>query len=319
MLKKMLFFIVILNNSLTIFCQDNTLNIYIDEHNNNIDLKTYIKKHMAFAFESETKIIDSIKINKINQKFKFDKLSQVEKTQLLDIIKKNIGKSFNHSQTILISNTNTIYGFEARKKRQEVFINTDTTGRKIVKLTKSKYISYQKKHDIKQKKCFKKFREKNIEPVLTYEKDEGYDYNPKHFTWHKTTINLNTIFKNNKITKNNIVIVIKPNGEYFLSNIPVPSSILLEIIDNNNWEKSKLQLTKSLETNSKAGIGIFNQFYELINSRKHQRVIIIKDPKRRKDLEQYYKTNNPNIFVVSSYGEMMNVFPYLNYCFTNDH
>ena len=185
------------------------------------------------------------------------------------------------SSTLVITYRDTLYGYAHRLAIQKKHVKDVEEGKieerplpKIsgnIKTRKTKHIHppYTRKKfnkafkaaTKKMDKCSKKTEKKfNSRVFYTYKHDKGFlkDY-PKH--WIKD----NGVVKNSffKIMYESHLVILKPNGEYFLGGSHLSDDNLKKLLKNENWSVFKRDWKNSMSLASKDGLGIFKKTYGL--------------------------------------------------------
>lgn len=255
------------------YCQNKgNFQVFFDENNKPIEIDKYYKKCSAFVFVCKKQNVDSIQINSITKMFLFDKLTEVEYNQFILHLKLRNKISIGTNKTIIISYRRVLKKIEKGHLSSQ---NKSTSIRQIKNIERS-HLSSQKNYDIEQKKCFKQFKRDNIIPIYLYKNNINYTYMPKNFSWQQISLNVGSIFNNPNILDDHLLIVLKPNGEYFTSNHIIPSPSLKKIINPKTWNQAKLDLESSISVNSAKGVGVFSEIYNYRKTYTTTRKFIIK-------------------------------------------
>ena len=279
-LQHVFLFLLIVTFSFSGVAQDSAqYELYLNENNEPIDIGTYYKKCKARVLSCESKRIDSIKVNIIKQRFYFGKLDSIKHIQFLALLKSRMRLNINPSKIIIISHRNNLNGFDATKNSRFVYVRADTNSIRRVQFTKQRYLSRQQRFDSDQKKCKKGLKKQGVFPIYMFKQNNGYDYTPKHYNWTQSSINIPSIFKFNVREKDSSsVIFLRPNGDYFISREVMPLTFIKDILKESSWEKSKEDLSNSIQYNSPKGIGIFRNIWS--NNFKSLRYTVVRDGQR---------------------------------------
>lgn len=279
-MKKLLFIIIFI--SISSFGQKNTQKdtLYLDENQVEITKTKYNSKmnnSTLYARSYETK---DLIIYKVLYKYYFGEISHTEYNQINKLLEKDANVYIANDATILIKFTDTLYSYKYRKKRYDFHTNTPHYFKPLIIKPNSKYkdslkvkhkpFNYSvyknniKKYSIKQRKCSKKLlKRKNTYAIHVYNINKGYDFN-KNLKWVKDRILKKAFFKN--MYESNILII-KPNGDYFMKYGHLSDSNLFKLLKENDWTQYKMDWKKSLETNSKKGFGFIKKLTEQQNNK----------------------------------------------------
>ncbi|MCB0463955.1 MAG: hypothetical protein R2816_07880 [Flavobacteriaceae bacterium] len=256
--------------------------VFVDENMQEIDSISFYKKCDARVFKCLTYNTDSLIVNKVHNRFKFGKVSTEEYNQVRLLLMKKGNFIIDKKEILVIEKIDTIGGSYSsylnhmrKYHKKDSNKNTDSTNsssngikvylnNKQVKPTpkiksKKSYNRSYKAHMKIPAKCKKKFEKKFSTSVFTM-----YKHNTHENELPKTLdlINHSEIIENtffNQIDSAHFVIL-KPDGEYFISSVLFKDSYLLGFFKNDNWEKHKKDLELSKNQNIKSGSGIFKPF-----------------------------------------------------------
>ena len=100
-------------------------------------------------------------------------------------------------------------------------------------------------------------RKYNAETFYIYKYDYGSIKTYPDLNWIKDR----SIFKNVffKIMYNSDFLILKPNGDYFLSGGHLDTKMIKTLIKTKNWDEYKKDLENSISAQSKEGIGFFKE------------------------------------------------------------
>ncbi|MBU2938844.1 hypothetical protein KO494_04740 [Lacinutrix sp. C3R15] len=222
--------------------------VFIDENMKEIDSLQFntICKNRAYkclAYSS-----DSILVNKVLPKYSFGKITPQEYDQIRSILELDSKTKVVPGSKIVISYSDTLFNKETIIKNQMGIFNQPNLSNNITFISNgfSKVINPNKDLD---RRDFIKFNEK-IDKYLTkcienFEKQDlvsvNYVYNKKQdgITYFENTPRLKDrgIFKNTffKIHKNYKLLVLKPDGEYFLSGGYMSNKNVQLLLKNDDW------------------------------------------------------------------------------------
>ncbi len=229
--------------------------IYLDENMNIMDSISFKKRCKISVLKCLVYKTDSMKINKVLKKYQFGKITKKQYHQLRKLFIQNIKKPIDPSSTILINYKDSLYGFDASQKYHDNHVKEHTSEHHLPFSFKS-FDSGRKKWIKKQKKCVKKMKEKyNAETFFIYKYDLGSIKSYPDLNWMKDrSVFRNVFFK--EIYNSNFLIL-KPNGDYFLSGGYFDNKIIKKLIQTEDWTNYKKDWDESLNTNSIKGKGLF--------------------------------------------------------------
>lgn len=243
--------------------------VFIDENMQEIDSKTYFKKCKAYVLgclEYKTK---TLVVNKVYKHHNFGKISETEFQELKTLLGENSNDNINDIQSIVLHFKDSLFGYNEltlrrlllSKKESFEELNTNEQSkllRKAKSIASGRISSHFKHVKNSNVKC-KLFLEKN-NSVDFYIFNEDVNYIEKfgeNKYWIKNDSLLEKLFfgKYPQVS----YIIIKPNGNYFVSNRYISKSKYLQLIKKNDWSSFEQNLKLSIDKNSTFGIGFFNQ------------------------------------------------------------
>ena len=244
--------------------------IYMDENFKEISIEKYNKKCYSEIFKCSTYKTDSLKINKVLFRYAFGKIPTSDYDQLRQLLMKQANLTITKDRTIILNYRDTLQDYASRLKHRNKHIKAfkdknqkrkdsgfKTIKYQIGKLTYKKYIREIKTYEKKIKKCIVLAETKyNSNTFFFYNYDKGYLKDTKNIKW----IEDNGVIKNTffKIMYQSHLVIIKPDGNYFLSGSYLSDERLAKIL-NNDWSRYKQDWNNSITTNSKTGIGFFEK------------------------------------------------------------
>ncbi len=250
--------------------------VYVDVNMNYINKKEYKKKCKANIFVCKKDKIGSKQINRIYYKYEFGRISSTEVNKLRELLVTQTGIEINKNSNIIIKYSDTLFDYKAIEKRREqhynkhnktILFNTSNISKKREKkiseryeykpLTLKTYIKNHIEFINNQKKCIKKAKLiYNTEAFYMYDIDLGHNVMWPDLNWIQDSTN---VFKNKffKIPNYNAKLIIKPNGEFFVSNANLDEKMQI-ILLKNNWQTIINDWRLSVEQLKKNGFGFFN-------------------------------------------------------------
>ncbi len=235
--------------------------VYLDENMEEIGKSIYISKCESHIFKCLNYKTDTLIVHKTLYKYSFGKISNVEYHQIRNLLMSQSKKRIDSNSTILIKFSDTLQNLQILKNNYDKHV--------IVCEAKNPSINHRSKNLksfvngrkswVKSKyKCIEKFKKKNdvsINYVYKYENNAITSYGD--FDWIKDR----GIFKNLffRIMYQSNLLIVKPNGEYFLSGSHISDKSIVKLIRSNDWKKYKEDWQNSITTHLKRGKGFFNK------------------------------------------------------------
>jgi hypothetical protein len=252
-MKRIILLLALLFNCFYIFSQSP---IYIDENMKTIDSEIYKIKCHSFVLKCLSIKTDSLNINKVVYKFKFGKTDSLGYSQIRKLLLENNSQKIDANAYLMISYNDTIFDFKASKKSFERHVNQHKTATHD-KFNKESYRSNTKYWIKKQTKCRKKFKKLGGETFYVFNYDYGYrKENPENNLIKDSRLFKNAFFKSINSTN---FLLIKPDGEYFISGGHLSDSLLKKLLKNKDWTRFKFDWLDSYSSFSYSGKGIFKK------------------------------------------------------------
>ena len=229
------------------YSQKNKTPLYIDENAQLISMIDYYEKCNSFLFKCSKREQDSLLINSTHQLFKFGKLTTKENSQLRNFLKAKTSDINFLNKAIVINHIEVLKGYDEAVK----FIKTDTLHRSNY-FNEKIYNKINKNLDLYKKKCSKKVHKLNANVVNTYSSNNKYIFVPKYYKWIKAKFLSNVFFN-----KKNGIIVLKPNGEYFLNQGYINNDYIKILLSDDNWDNYKKEYQVALNNLAKKRTNFF--------------------------------------------------------------
>jgi hypothetical protein len=189
------------------------------------------------------------------------------------------GKNINENATLIIKYYDSLLSFKTvykkhlqKKKDINELDSLLYNGQNILthnhKYTIETYDSSKKKWAKKKNKCIKKIEKLNNSHVsYLYGNAENKNLGYPDFNWIKDR----GVFKNNffKISFNFGLLILKPDGEYFLSGSHFTDKMVKQLLKNADWNDYKKDLYASYGSNSSSSDGFFSNDYRRTYHKKH--------------------------------------------------
>jgi molybdopterin synthase catalytic subunit len=252
--------------SLQGICQEK---IYLDENMKEMDYISYAKKCDAHIYKCMEYKTDTFSINKIMYKHTFGKITPTEYVQVKNILSKDSKEIINKNTIIVVKYSDSLYSYNSTKQK---FDNLVIEHRKAVYDTASNTMKYHKinyknynlntynknceKWLKEQNKCIKKFEKiENTNVIYSYLHKEKNTYNYADFNFVKDRgILKNTFFK---IVQNFDLLILKPNGEYFLSGGHLDDKKIKKLLKDADWSNYIEDWKTTVTKYPKSGFGFF--------------------------------------------------------------
>ncbi|PZW39210.1 hypothetical protein LX95_02352 [Mesonia algae] len=259
--------------------------VYLDENGKEISANNFDEKcNSNLLFQCLViKQTKEFVISQIRLKQKFGKISPLEANQIKKLLSKDGKEELSNEKILLISYYDSLADYRASKEMhnflEEKFINYYKKHideyKRYYKKNKVTYFSKFnkeifekkiKKFSKKKKKCKTKFEKKfDINVVFMHSDSSKFEKNYSDFKWVKDRGVINSVFIKNDMqdsltSKKVRFLVLKPDGEYFISNYHYNnnSKILKTLLKNKNWSDYKEDYKKSLYGNI-MGVGLFKR------------------------------------------------------------
>lgn len=249
--------------------------LYLDENMQSLDSLSYEQKCKQIPFKCLKYETDSMTINKVLTKYTFGKITPVEATQLRKLLMLDSGKTIDENDVILVKYTDSIRNFRTIQKnsvrhtKMHDSINKASNNyhAKHKPYTKAVYSKNIQGYVKRSNKCIKKYERKrpvSVHYVYGDEQNVLKDYD--RMTFIKDRGILKTSFF--KIVQNYNLLILKPDGEYFLSGGHLIDDTLFELIRKKDWTKFKTDWESTLNVYKINGVGMFKEigYYD---HRKH--------------------------------------------------
>ena len=264
---KYLISILFLSFGISAVCQEKT---YFDENFKSINKSTYQEKCRRTLFKCLEYKTDTYAINKILFKYKFGNLDSDAYNQVRNLLMRDSKTEIPNNSIIVIKYYDSILGFESEYnkhiKHEREYENSkkDTSGvkmhyhehefnKKTFETNRTNWINYRNK-------CLKKFDGKgNTEIFHMFKHSDAESRDFKGFKWIDDKGTFKNVFF--QIMYNFNLVIIKPNGEYFLSGGHLSDKTFEKLIKNDNWSKYKKDWKKSMTTHEIYGKGMFVEKY----------------------------------------------------------
>lgn len=240
--------------------------VYVDENMQEIDSISFYKKcdvSVLGCLEYKTK---TLIVNKVYKHHGFGKISYNEFEKLKSLLMANLDDSTNDFDSYVLHFRDSLFGYEElaikrllpkNKKLNTLSINHQN---ELLKEAKSRADSRVSSHfeyvKSSNKKC-KRFLEKfNSIDFYVFNEDANYiDKYGENKTWIKNDSLLDKLFFNKHPQA--AYLIIKPDGNYFVSNRYIPKTNYLQLIKKADWSKFKKDLELSISKKSRFGEGFF--------------------------------------------------------------
>ena len=238
--------------------------VYVDENMTEIDSQTYLKKCEARVLGCLQYRTNALTVYKIYKHHDFGKINLEDHSQisLLSEVNNNI-----NDQTIILHFKDSIFGYyeseiKELKNSKKIKFDQLTTSAKN-SLYKQAQIDAQsniKSHfnhvNKSNEKCVRFLEKRNAKDFWVYNEDINYI---EKFGAQKKWIKNNALLDRLFFTKypNASYVIIKPNGNYFISDRYISKSNYSQLIRNSDWTDLEQDLEHSIKKISKSGIGFF--------------------------------------------------------------
>ena len=235
--------------------------VYVDESMNKIDSIQFKKKCNTYILKCLKFTSDSVIVNKVLHKYSFGVLKKDEHLQLRKFLISDSNLNIDDTKTLLIKFRDTIYSPNSLKQINDKHnreCEKENPNISHLNKTLKQYYSERKKWIKSTNKCIKRIEKKLNSKVIhlyKYNKDAVSSY--ANFVWIKDTGVIKNKFFN--IMHNYNLLILKPDGEYFLSGNFISDGQINQLLKNKDWTTFKNDFKSSITKNTTNGKGFFNK------------------------------------------------------------
>jgi hypothetical protein len=263
-MKRKITLMFILFYSCLLFSQKK---VYLDEVLKPIDSTLHSKKCRSFFFACTSYTKDGTLFVVANFNYKIGKLTKEAHSQVLSVIKLQTKQKINTTtDNILIRFADTLFDYKTIKRKHEfhlkqykpdpILINGKEIVFKEKVFNKTEYQKVVNNRNIKIEKCNKIYSKKgNLNFFYFYDHSIGDSKNLESNLWIKDKGLLKNFFF--KKTNAYIFLILKPNGDYFLSDRNVTNRMIRKLLKHKNWEPYIADLKKTYEFKDRNRVGLF--------------------------------------------------------------
>jgi hypothetical protein len=259
-MNKSFIVLVTLFLSTVIFSQTKT--IFIDETNREITKDEFKEKCNTYFYKCFDYASDTLKFKKVLYRYSFGQLTNDELTQIKLLLKSDQNIELKKDEFLVVKYWDTITNFQERLRRYKIHVKKHESEDNTIehkefnrKIHDSNIASWVKK----KKKCIKNFKKRYpIEIIYMYRNDTGGIQDYKEFNWISDERN---IFKNRffKLMNNYHLLVVKPNGNYFLCGGHFSEKSLKSLLNTEDWNEILIDYNTFRTKFRKNGYGIFKK------------------------------------------------------------
>lgn len=245
--------------------------VFLDENMQEIDSLQFNTICNNHAYKCLAYSSDSILVNKVLPKYSFGKITPEEYEQIRSILELDSKTKIAAGSKIIISYSDTLFNKETViKKQMSSFTKTKKSNKQSLicngfsiskspdkTLNKKDFIHFNEKREKYLAKCIEKFEKQDLVTVnLMYNnKQDGFSYFENVPRLKDRGIFKNTFFK---IYKNYNLLILKPDGEYFLSGSFITNKNVQLLLNKEDWTPYKEDLQEFKEK----GCYINKNFFE---------------------------------------------------------
>ncbi len=229
---------------------------YLDENMKEITPHFYLEKCSSRVLKCLDFKTGKEIIHKVVFRFKFGSVKKIGYKQIKALLSKTSNKAISLNAIIMITYRDSLYDFKARERNYKKHIlKHDSVKHGPFSLRKFDYS--RKKWIKRQQKCVKRYKKLNAETFYIYKYDYGSIKTYPNLHWIKDR----GMFKNTffKIMYNSNFVVIKPNGEYFISGGHLQDKLLKKLVKNSDWTPFKKDWQNSYQSLHREGYGVFEK------------------------------------------------------------
>lgn len=253
--------------------------IYLDESNQEIDSTIYKNKCIQHPFKCLEYITDSLILKKVLYKFNFGRLDEINYQKIRNTLVKDSKTETDTNAILIIHFYDSLRTFKTVYKEHLKHLKLTYNIKDSLKFKQNPkpFLSHDydeeefKKNRInfikKNNKCIKTFESKyNTRLFYVYKDDSNISGDYVNFKWLAD----NGIFKNTffEIMFNYWVVIIKPDGEYFLNGSHLSDKNISKLIESDDWSIYKKDWYETLEIYLINGKGLFKK-ESALNHKKH--------------------------------------------------
>jgi len=276
-LIKLLFASLLFFKCLLAFPQDNIAKVYLDENLTEIDSSTYSRKCRRLLFKCLEYRTDRLVVNKILEKYRFGKLNPIEYKQVKGVISRISKLKIESDKIMVIKYYDSLLNFSSVNRRHIEHTkpkkttspdSSNSTKRPPHPFNVDIFNKNRRKWVKKNKKCIERNENKyNVEIIYIYKAEQNVISKYEGFNW----VEDNGVLKNQffKIMFNFHLLIIKPNGEYFLSGGHVTDKKVGKLLKNADWTEFKSDLKSSHSKHIFKGVGLFKRVDPYYHNTKH--------------------------------------------------
>ena len=231
--------------------------LYLDENLKKIDSVTYSKKCKIHIFKCLEYHTDSLSVEKVLHKFYFGKVSQTEANQITGLLALDSGKKIKKNDIIVLKYIDSLYNYKTSKRNYDKHVEKHKKFHHK-RYNKKKYNKHKIKWEKTNYKCVKKFEKTEKIKVLHSVKHTQNDLNNYR---NIVVVKDRSVLKNTffKIIYNYNLLILKPNGDYFLSGACLNDKKLLKLLKSDDWSVFRNDLKRSIDGNHENGFGFFKK------------------------------------------------------------
>ncbi len=241
--------------------------IYLNENLKPIDSVLYRTKCVSNFFSCTSFKKDSIMYGVVSFKYKMGRLTKEAYSQVLKVIQLQTKQNVNKSKSILIRFADTLFDYQSIKNKHDLHhekyhmnvnfsINGEIIDFKNLSYNKTKYNKLLKIRNKRIKKCVKSYYKRQQSNFFYfYNTSVGNSKQFESTYWMKDKGLLRKFFF--KKTNTFKFLILKPNGDYFLSDRSVTDKIIRKLLKKEDWKKYRDDLIKTYEFKDKNRIGLF--------------------------------------------------------------
>ncbi|WP_452601021.1 hypothetical protein [Pontimicrobium sp. MEBiC06410] len=267
---KSLFTLLFLFNCFFLFSQESITELYLDENLNEIDSISYSRKCKRILSKCLKYKTDSLVINKVLIKYAFGKLTPNQYNQIKGVITRNSNIELKQNEVLVIKYYDSLFSFNSVNRRHlnhlkkpktvlpDSLANAKNTKNVFHTFNESIFNENRKKWVKKHKKCIEKNEKKyDIKLIYLYKAEQNVLDQYEDFNWVKD----NGVFKNKffKIMFNFHLLIIKPDGDYFLSGGHITDKQVGKLLKKADWSKYKNDWKLSFQREVINGYGLFKK------------------------------------------------------------
>jgi len=242
------------------FGQEDKETHYLNQFKQPITKQIFDQKCKTYVYKCQKYEIDTLRLFKINNRYKFGKLDKEEFQQIRKLLIVDSKTKIEENKSIIVIYYDTLIDYtRALKNRKAHFRDYHKNDNvKDKGLSEKKFYENRNKYVKNKFKCIKKFQKKyntKISYVFKYGEKEKSSYGNLNMVKDRGVIK-HLFFKN---MNESYMLILKPNGNYLIVGGHLSDRNLGKLLKKEDWKSFKEQLNISQTNKTVNGYGIFKK------------------------------------------------------------